>query len=70
MFQIGKFSVVEYLLPDYTEGLGSIEERLNESVDSIKKMEENLLRGDWNGVIEDSRAIWELLRNQKEIGCV
>lgn len=67
VFQIGRFSVFEYLLPDYAEGSGSIEERLNESINAVKKMEENLIRGDWNGVIEDSRAIWELLRNQDEI---
>jgi len=29
VFQIGKFAVFEYLLPEYTEGTGSIEERLN-----------------------------------------
>lgn len=67
VFQIGKFSVFEYLLPDYAEGSGSIEERLNESINAIKRMEENMIKGDWNGVIEDSRAVWELLRNQDEI---
>lgn len=66
-FQIGRFSVFEYLLPDYAEGSGSIEERLNESINAIKRMEENLIKGEWNGVIEDSRAVWELLRNQDEI---
>ncbi len=67
VFQIGRFSVFEYLLPDYAEGSGSIEERLNESINAIKKMEENLIKGEWNGVIEDSRAVWELLRNQDEV---
>lgn len=67
IYQIGKFSVFEYLLPDYTEGSGSAEERLNESINAIKRMEENLIKGEWNGVIEDSRAVWELLRNQDEI---
>ncbi|NJD77277.1 MAG: hypothetical protein FIB08_09315 [Candidatus Methanoperedens sp.] len=67
IYQTGRFSVFEYLLPDYIEGSGSIEERLNESINAIKKMEESLIRGDWNGVIEDSRVVWELLRNQDEI---
>lgn len=67
VFQIGKFSVFEYLLPEYKEGSGSIEERLNESINAIKRMEENMIKGDWNGVIEDSRAVWELLRNQEEV---
>ena len=67
VFQIGKFAVFEYLLPEYTEGTGSIEERLNTSISAIKKMEENILKGEWNEVIEDSRAIWELLRDHDEI---
>ncbi len=67
VFQIGRFSVFEYLLPDYTEGSGSIEEKLNESINAVKKMEENLIRGDWNGVIEDSRAVWELFKKEDEI---
>ena len=67
VFQIGKFAVFEYLLPEYTKGTGSIEERLNVSIDSILKMEENIIKGEWNGVIEDSRAVWELLRNEDEV---
>lgn len=67
VFQIGKFAVFEYLLPEYTEGTGSIEERLNESINSIQKMENNIIKGEWNEVIENSRAVWELLRNQEEI---
>ena len=67
VFQIGKFSVFEYLLPDYAEGSGSIAERLRESINAIGKMEENLIKGEWNQVIEDSRAVWELLRNQDGI---
>lgn len=67
VLQIGRFSVLEYLLPEYKEGSGSIDERLNESINAIKRMEENMIKGDWNGVIEDSRAVWELLRTQEEI---
>lgn len=67
VFQIGRFSVFEYLLPEYKEGSGSIDERLNESINAIRRMEENMIKGDWNGVIEDSRAVWELLRTQDEI---
>lgn len=67
VFQIGKFAVFEYLLPEYTEGTGSIEERLNESINAIKKMEEDLVKGEWNGVIENSRPVCELLKHQDEI---
>ncbi|GAG76733.1 unnamed protein product, partial [marine sediment metagenome] len=67
VFQIGKFLVFEYSLLDYLEGSDSIEERLNNSIDSLKKMERNLIEGDWNKVIEDSRGIPELLKNYEEI---
>lgn len=67
VFQIGKFAVFEFLMPEYTEGTGSIEERLNKSINAIKKMENDILEGEWNEVIEDSRAVWELLRNRDEI---
>ena len=67
VFQIGKFAVFEYLIPEYTEGAGNIEERLNHSISAIKKMEDHIIKGEWNEVIEDSRAVWELLRNQNEI---
>lgn len=67
VYQIGKFAVFEFLIPEYTEGTGSIEERLNKSINAIKKMENNILEGEWNEVIEDSRAVWELLRNRDEI---
>lgn len=67
VYQIGKFAVFEFLIPEYAEGTGSIEERLNKSINAIKKMENNILEGEWNEVIEDSRAVWELLRNHDEI---
>ncbi len=67
VFQIGRFSVFEYLIPDYIEGSGSVEERLNESINAIQNMEKNLIKCEWNQVIEDSRAVWELLRNKEEI---
>jgi hypothetical protein len=67
VFQIGRFSVFEYLMPDYTEGSGSVEERLNKSINAIRNMEKNMIKAEWNQVIADSRAVWELLRNQDEI---
>lgn len=67
VFQIGRFSVFEYLLPEYVEGSGSIEERLSGSIDAIKNMEYDMIRGEWTEVIQDSRVVWELLRNQDEI---
>ncbi len=48
VFQIGKFSVFEYLLPGFIEGSGSIQERLNGSINAIKRMGENLIKGEWN----------------------
>jgi len=66
VFKIGKFIVFECWLPDVV-GSGDIAEMLKGSIDAIKKMEEDLIKGEWNQVIEDSRAVWELLKNQDEI---
>lgn len=67
VFQIGKFLVFEYLIPNYAEGIGNTEERLANSINAIKKMEEHIVRGEWNEVIEHSRAVGELLKNRGEI---
>ena len=67
VFQIGKFSVFEYLLPDYVKGSGSIQEKLTEAINAVKKMEEDIVKDEWNDVIEDSRAVWELVRSENEM---
>ena len=67
VFQIGKFSVFEYLIPDFVKGAGSIQEKLAESINAVKKMQGDIVEGDWNEVIEDSRVVWELLRSGNEI---
>ncbi|MHB1664267.1 MAG: hypothetical protein ACYCT7_03250 [bacterium] len=66
-FNIGKFFVFEYLMPNYTEGSDSFEERLNKAINAIKDMESKMIAGEWTDVIEDSRPIFELLKNQGEI---
>jgi hypothetical protein len=66
VFKIGKFIVFECWLPDVV-GSGDIAKKLEKSIDAIKKMEEDLIKGEWNQVIEDSRAVGELLKNQDEI---
>ena len=66
-FNIGKFFVFEYLMPDYVPGSDSLDERLNKAIDVIKDMELKMISGEWTDVIEDSRPISELLRNQDEI---
>lgn len=67
VFQIGRFTVFEYSTPDFVKGTGSIQEKLAESIKAVKKMQEDVVEGDWNEVIEDSRAVWELLRREDEI---
>jgi hypothetical protein len=66
-FNIGKFFVFEYLMPDYVPGSDSLDERLNKAIDVIKDMELKMISGEWTDVIEDSRPISELLKNQDEI---
>jgi len=67
VLQIGKFAVFEFQIPENIEGRGDLSERINEAIKAIEKMEENLKKSEWNQVIEDSRHIWELLRNVDEI---
>jgi len=67
ILQVGKFAVFEFQVPDYIEGRGDLPERINEAINAVEKMEEDLRKSEWNKIIEDSRAIWELLRNVDEI---
>lgn len=67
VFQIGKFTVFEYFTPDFIQGSGTLEELINESIKALKKMEQNLVEAEWNQVIEDSRAIAELIRKKEEV---
>ncbi len=66
VFGIGKFLVLEYLIPDYVEGTDDIKERLRRSIDVIKKMEECVIKCKWNEVIEHSRRVGELLKNHQD----
>lgn len=67
VFELGRYFVFEYLLPDFEDGSGSIEERLNAAINAVKEMKEYLISCEWNGLIEKSRSVMELIRNQEEI---
>ena len=67
VFQIGKFAVFEFQLPDSIEGKGDLLDKINEAIKSIYKMEEDIQKCEWNRVIEDARPIFELLKNSDEI---
>lgn len=67
ILKVGKFAVFEFQFPEYNEGRGDLPERINEAINAVEKMEEDLRKSEWNQVIEDSRAIWELLRDVEEI---
>jgi len=67
VFQIGNFYVFEYFMPDYKEGSESIEERLKKSIDAIESMRNEMIKGEWERVIEESRPVWELLKKVEEI---
>jgi len=69
-FNIGKFFVFEYMMPmmpNYNKGSNSFQERLNKAINAIKDMESKIISGEWTDVIENSRHIFELLKNQDEI---
>lgn len=73
--QIGKFLTIEYPqldpmsdpTPGYGPGHDSIEKILNSSIDSIKKMQEDINKSEWNRVIEDSRGVVELFNKKKDM---
>lgn len=67
VLQVGKFAVFEFQIPEYTERTGDLSKRINEAIEAVEKMEGDLRKSEWNRVIEDSRPIWELLRNVDEI---
>ena len=67
VFNIGNFYVLEYEIPEFEEGTGDLNEKINESLNAITKMQENIRKGEWYETIENSRVIWELLRYNDDI---
>jgi len=67
IFQIGKFAVFEFQLPETIEEKGDLPDKINEAIKSIENMEKDLKKCEWNRVIEDARPIFELLKNTDEI---
>ncbi|MGB7532202.1 MAG: hypothetical protein WA977_04380 [Halobacteriota archaeon] len=67
VLQVGKFAVFEFKIPEYKERKGDLSKRINEAIKAVEKMEGDLRKSEWNRVIEDSRPIWELLRNVDKI---
>lgn len=67
ILKVGKFAVFEFQFPENIEGRGDLPERITKAINAVEKMEADLRKSEWNQVIEDSRAIWELLRDVEEI---
>jgi hypothetical protein len=63
-FGKGKYIVLEIPQPDITNGSSLVNEKINIAINSIPKMQKELLSGEWSEVIEKSRPIWELV-NEK-----
>lgn len=66
LFGIGKFFTVEFPVFNEIESLNISKEILDRLTDSLKKMENNFILGDWNRVIELSRPFTELLKEEKQ----
>lgn len=66
LFGIGKFFVVEFPIFDKFENANISKEILDKLIDSLKKMEDNFIAGEWNRVIEYSRPFVELLKEEKQ----
>jgi hypothetical protein len=63
-FGKGKYLVLEIPQPNIINGSTFILKKLNEAVDSIPRMQKDLLSGEWSGVIKESRPIWELVNDK------
>ena len=66
LFGIGKFFTVEFPVFNKIEFSNISKEILDKLIDSLKKMEDNFISGDWNRVIELSRPFTELLKEEKQ----
>ncbi|MBU2594984.1 MAG: hypothetical protein KKG02_10655 [Candidatus Edwardsbacteria bacterium] len=67
VFNIGNFVVFEFFTPEFVKGSGTMAERLNGAIKALQDMKEEIIKGDWNSVIEKSRGVFELLRNKAEV---
>jgi len=63
-----RYMVVELPQQELLTSAPNIEQRVNTAIEAANRAMANLARGEWNDVIEDLRAVWELLRNQDIAG--
>lgn len=72
IFNLGRYKVLEIpqlsLIPsNFNEDKEELITRINAAIESIGKMEEQISLGDWNGVMKESRPVWELVNNHDQI---
>jgi len=62
-----QYLVIELPQPEVLTSSAQLEERVNTAIAAAKRASENLLKGEWNDVLEDLRPVWELLRNEANV---
>jgi hypothetical protein len=67
VFQRGRFQVFELQVPNGLTDTTDLSNRLNAAIVSLREMETSKSDGDWNGVIKETRPVWELVKNKEEI---
>jgi len=67
---IGRFITIELPLPSPVAINKEFAERLNKATETLQKMEEEVKKGEWNEVIQNSRPVAELLRDEVMVSSV
>ncbi len=62
-----RYMVVELPQPSFVIATPEVEKRLAGAVSALNKASQDMLKGEWNDVVEDLRPVWELLRNDVDI---
>jgi hypothetical protein len=62
-----RYMVVELPQPSFVILTPEVEKRLAGAVSAVNKASQDMLKGEWNDVVEDLRPVWELLRNDVDI---
>ena len=68
--EIGRFITTELPLPSPVAINKEFAERLNKATEALQKMEEEAKKGEWTEVIQNSRPVAELLRDEIMVSSV
>lgn len=68
LFGIGKFAMFELPILEEVKIKGDVANRVKEAIKSLERIKKDFIDAEWNKVIEDSRPIFELVRDESFMG--